>query len=147
MTDDLRKLLAGYVDGELSEQERMEFERKLAEDPRLREELKEFSRLKEVTGMASYTDLPDEMWEGYWQSLYRKMERGFGWIFLSLGAIILLSLGLFELFQDVFLDPEVSLWVKFGVAGAGVGAIILLVSFVRERLFAFKHERYREVIR
>ncbi|MDD3732187.1 MAG: zf-HC2 domain-containing protein, partial [candidate division Zixibacteria bacterium] len=89
MDKHLHELLAGYVDGELSDDERRAFETALVTDPELRRELEEFKKLKEVTGLMTYADLPEEVWENYWQSLYRKLERGFGWIFMSLGAIIL----------------------------------------------------------
>ncbi|MBD3402523.1 hypothetical protein GF420_06485 [candidate division GN15 bacterium] len=145
MTDDLRKLLAGYVDGELTPEQKEAFEAELARNPELRAELEEFQNLQEVTGMMRYADLPPEVWETYWQSLYRKLERGIGWIVLSVSAIVLLCFGAFEFFSHLWLAPDAPLWLKLGVSGATVGAIILLVSYGRERLFAFKHDRYREV--
>lgn len=145
MAEDMRKLLAGYVDGELTDQEREAFEKELQQDPRLRAELEEFRKLKEVTGMVRYADLPDEVWESYWQSLYRKLERGIGWILFSVGAITLFCFGLYQGLHQLYIDPEVSIWVKMGITALGGGVIFLLVSFVRERLFAYKRDRYREV--
>jgi hypothetical protein len=37
--------------------------------------------------------------------------------------------------------------VKIGISTCAFGAIVLLVSIIRERLFLFKTERYREVER
>jgi hypothetical protein len=147
MDKHLRELLAGYVDGELSDEERREFETALLTDPELRRELEEFKKLKEVTGLMSYADLPEEVWENYWHALYRKLERGFGWIFLSLGAIILLFFGGISALYQIYTDTGVSLWVKVGLAALILGVVTLLVSFVRERLFAYNRERYREVKR
>ncbi len=140
-------MLAGYVDGELSDEERQAFEAALAQDPELRAELEEFKRLQEVTGVMQYADLPDEVWDNYWQSIYRKTERGFGWILLSLGAIILLCFGLYEVMRELYVDSQIPLWVKIGVTAGGVGFIILLVSYIRERLFAYNRTRYKEVIK
>lgn len=142
-----RELLAGYVDGELSEKEREAFEKELATSAELRAELEEFRKLKEVTAGMKYADLPDEVWENYWSNLYRKTERGLGWILISLGAVILLSFGLFEAFSALYANPDNPLWLKVGVSGAALGAVILLVSFARERIFAYNRERYREVDR
>jgi len=147
MDKHLREMLAGYVDGELSGEERQAFEKELGENAELRAELEEFKRLKEVTGMVKYADLPEEVWESYWASLYRKTERGIGWIFLSIGAIILLGFGLYQGLSGMYTDPEVPLWMKIGVSGVGIGVIFLLVSYIRERLFAYNRERYREVTR
>ena len=145
MNDKYKELLAGYIDGELSEQQRADFERELAQNPQLRAELDEFSKLKEVTNSMKYADLPDEVWETYWSSMYRKLERGIGWILFSLGAILLLSFGLYEIFSQLYADPNAPLWLKIGLSGAGLGLIFLLVSYGRERLFAHKRDRYSEV--
>ncbi len=147
MNRDKRELLAGYVDGELSDEERKAFERELDRDPQLRAELNEFRKLKEVTGMMQYADLPDEVWDGYWQNLYRKMERGIGWILFSIGAIALLSFGVYQFFLELFSDAEVPMIVRISVTVLSIGAVILVVSFVRERLFAYNRDRYRKVIK
>ena len=147
MDEHLREMLAGYVDDELSDEQKKAFEKELANNAELRAELEKFRKLKEVTGMVQYADLPLAVWESYWSSLYRKLERGIGWILFSVGAVILLLFGLYVGLRDLYIDPNVSLWVKIGVTGVGAGLIILLVSFVRERLFAYRRERYREVIR
>lgn len=140
-----RELLAGYVDGELTAEEKAEFEAELAANPELRAELEEFTRLKEVTNKMHYADIPDEVWESYWQSVYRKTERGLGWILMSAGAIILLCFALYNAFSNLFTNPEIPLWVKIGLPALVGGAIILLVSYIRERIFSYKRERYREV--
>lgn len=142
-----RELLAGYVDGELSDKERAEFEQQLATSAELRAELEEFRKLKEVTAGMKYADLPDEVWENYWSNLYRRTERGIGWILMSVGTIILICFGLYEGFSALYTNPDNPLWLKLGVTGAAVGAVILLVSFARERIFAYHRERYREVER
>ncbi len=69
MNNDIRKLLAGYVDDELTENERRTVDEALLNDLELQAELDEFRKLKEVTGMAQYADLPDEVWETYWESI------------------------------------------------------------------------------
>ena len=145
MDERLRQMLAGYVDNELTEQERIEFERELAVNAELQRELKEFNRLKMVSGQMRYADLPDQVWEAYWQSVYRKIERGAGWVLASIGAIILLVFGAFEAFSKLYADPASPWWLKTGLTLAAVGLIILLVSLVRERFFAYKRERYTEV--
>jgi hypothetical protein len=147
MVKNRRELLSGYVDGELSDEERQAFEADLAVDAELRVELEEFRNLQEVTGMVKYADLPNEVWDNYWQSIYRKTERGFGWILLSLGAILLLCFGLYEVMGQLYADPEAPLWLKIGLTSLGAGFIFLLVSYGRERLFAYNRDRYKEVIK
>ena len=147
MSKNIRELLAGYVDGELPEADRLAFENELKVNAELRAELEEFVKLKEITGIMTYADLPDEVWENYWQSLYKKLERGFGWIFFSLGAIALLVYGLFEFLSELYINPTIPLIIKISITILLIGVIILLVSFSRERLFAYKRDRYKEVKR
>ena len=85
MDERYRELLAGYVDGELTPEEKAEFEAELARNPELRAELEEFTRLKEVTNKMHYADIPDEVWQSYWQSVYRKTERNLAAADLSAG--------------------------------------------------------------
>lgn len=145
MDNKSRELLAGYVDGELPKDARQAFERELETSPELRRELGEFRKLKEVTDMVHYADLPDEVWEGYWASLYRKLERGLGWILTSIGIIIVIGFALFQGLGQFYFDPQVPLIIKIGVGALGIGLVILIVSMVRERLFAYRRDRYREV--
>ena len=145
MSNDKHEMLAGYIDGELSENDRLEFEKELACNPDLQKELDEFTKLKDMTGTMTYTDLPDEVWDNYWQSLYKKLERGVGWILFSIGAIVLLCYGLFEFLSELYINSTIPILIKLSVSVLLIGIIILFVSFSRERLFAYKHDRYKEV--
>lgn len=147
MTKRLREMLAGYVDGELSADDRAAFETELSVNAELRAELEEFKKLQRVTDSVKYADLPPEVWESYWQNLYRKTERGIGWILYSIGFIILAGFGGYQLFSELYSDPEAPLWLKVGLSALAGGSIFLLVSFGRERIFAYNRERYREVNR
>ncbi len=145
MSNNMREMLAGYVDGELPENDRLAFEKELDTNPELRAELEEFMNLKEVTGIMTYADLPDEVWENYWQSLYKKTERSLGWILFSVGAIVLIFTGLFQIMNELYADSSVPLLIKISVTALILGAVILFVSFGRERIFAYKRDRYKEV--
>lgn len=143
----IKELLAGYQDGELDAQQLETVQTHLAECSDCREELARLNKVKEVAGKVKYNDLPLEVWDGYWQSIYRRVERGLGWIFLSMGAIIMIATGAFYLVKDFFLDSQVAIVPKVGVGGLIVGGSFLLVSLCRERIFAYNRERYREVQR
>jgi len=140
-------MLSGYIDGELSPEENTEFENYLKSDPELQKELETFRKLKEVTGAMKYADVPEVVWENYWASLYRKLERGLGWIFLSIGVIIFVAFACYHLVQDFFLDTGQPIILKIALACGILGVIILMVSIIRERVFASTHDRYDEVQR
>lgn len=145
--NDIRELLAGYQDGELDPTQEEMVREHLSECEQCRAELARLDKVKEVTGKVQYKDLPLEVWEGYWQNLYRRVERGLGWILVSIGSIIMAGVGIWYLLQRYFLNPEVGLFNKIGVGALLVGGIFLIVSVVREQLFAYTRDRYREVRR
>jgi predicted anti-sigma-YlaC factor YlaD len=145
--DKLKELLTAYADGELDEAGRREVEKHLAESEHLRRELESMKKMKSLTSQMQLVQPEEEVWNMYWNHVYNRLERGLGWILLSVGAIILLSFGAFHFVRDFLFDPEPPLIMKIGVSAAILGVIILLVSVLRERLFIRKSERYKEIVR
>lgn len=145
--EELKILLAGYQDGELDPEQKKQVEEYLSQSPELRAELEKLNKVKEVTEKVQYKDLPLEVWDTYWQNLYRRLERGLGWICTSVGAVLILITGLYYLVKDYFLDATLPLIPKIGVGALIVGGSFLFVSVARERLFAYNRDRYKEVQR
>jgi len=139
--------ISGKLDGELTPEQERQLDLHLQTCAVCRKEYDDLLKLKEVTSNMRFTDLPDRYWAGYWNDIYNRLERGLGWIFLSIGAIILLGFGAWELFDKFLLETSMPMLLRFGVGVGIIGVIILLVSILRERLFARKHERYEEVER
>ncbi|NIM52936.1 MAG: hypothetical protein GTO22_27480 [Gemmatimonadales bacterium] len=90
---------------------------------------------------------PDEIWDSYWGGVYRRLERGIGWILISLGTIVLLSYGVWKGVEDLLADTTLPTVVKVAVVALIVGLIALLVSVIREKLFVRKSDPYKDVIR
>jgi len=145
--DKYRIMLSGYIDNELTPEDKMELERHLSACQDCRRELEAFNKLKEVTGAMRYADIPEYVWENYWKGIYRRVELGLGWLLLSIGVIIILGFGLCALVQKFLLNPQEPFLLRIGVAAGGLGLIILLVSLIRERLFAYNRDRYKEIRR
>ena len=78
--DKLAREMTRYVDGLMSPAEEAAFLSRVEADPELRAELASQQKLKEVTDDMSMTQLPDRIWDGYWQGVYRRIERGTAWI-------------------------------------------------------------------
>jgi len=143
--DEMKILISGMIDGELEPNEKKTISDHLTSCAGCRDEFGKLNKLNEVTDDMKYFDLPDRLLAGYWHGIYNKIERGIGWMFLSIGAIILLIYGGWILFEKFFNDPTISLTAKIGIGAAIIGLIILLVSIIRERIFSKKHDRYDEV--
>ena len=147
MKRDWNVRISGYLDGELAPEERAAFERELAANPELAEELAAIQAVKEVTGGMRLREFPDQVWERYWQGTYNRMERRLGWILFSIGAIVLLTGGLYELALALISNSSEPWWIRLAVGALSGGLAILLISVVRERVFMAKRDPYREVER
>lgn len=143
--ESLRKQISAYLDGELEPREARQVEEHLAGCPECRREMEEMRKIEEVLSMMKLQNPPQEVWDVYWRSVYNRLERGLGWILLSLGAIILLFFGAYKMVEGILKDPAVPLVLKLGLLVFLAGVVVLLVSIGREQLFLRKKERYKEV--
>jgi predicted anti-sigma-YlaC factor YlaD len=146
--DDYRPWISGYVDEELAPQEREQLESHLQSCESCRRELEELVQFKEQLAMIQFNEPTDAELDRYWRSVYNRLERGLGWILFSLGTILLLCWGAFEVIEEMIRDPNVSMVVKIGVVALVVGLVVLFVSIARERLTIRQTDKYsREVER
>ncbi len=80
-------------------------------------------------------------------TVYRRLERSIGWILASVGAIVVVSYGVWTAISEMIADATVPWYIKAGVLALVVGAVILFVSVVREKLFVRKTDPYKDVVR
>ena len=111
------------------------------------EELKSLRAMQEVTGSMQLKKFPDEVWDQYWEHTYNRLERNFGWILISVGAIVLLTAGACELLRVLFTDSTTPWWIRAATGLVAAGLSVLFVSVLRERIFVRKTDPYREVKR
>jgi hypothetical protein len=142
-----QELLMKVVDGVASESERQEFDQLLEADAALRDEYTAMLRIKETTDQMQYVEMPDSFWDDYWHGIHNRLERGLGWTLLIVGAALIVGFVIFEFFRSFFLDGSVSIILRLGVLIAILGTLVLLISVLREKLFARKRERYKEIVR
>jgi hypothetical protein len=135
------------LDGELSSQEQAELDRLLADDDRLQAEWERFRRVKEVTETMSYREPPPEIWEDYWTVVYNRLERGLGWILVSVAALVLFGYGAWHAIEAILADSGLPGFVKIAIFALVLGAAILFVSVAREKLFTRKRDAYSEIQR
>ncbi len=147
MPRDWMPYVSAYLDDELEPAERAAFEDELLRDHRLREELEEMQSMKKLVGGMRLRELPDKAWDDYRERTYSRLERRVGWILLSVGAMVLVGYGLYELVLFLISGAELTWWIRVAIGAVCVGLAILLVSVIRERIFVWKRDPYREVKR
>lgn len=144
---DYKDLMMGYLDDELSDEQRRQFEEHLAGCPECAGELEEFRKLKAITDEVSLAEPEDRIWQDYWNGIYNRIERGVGWIVFSVAAILMVIYGGFRAIEELVKDPNVEITLKVGLLALISGLAILFVSVLRERLYFWKKDRYKDVRR
>ena len=147
MIKDWRPYVSAYLDDELGSTEREALEREIARDPELLEEVETMRKVKNMMSGIALRSLPDSVYDDYRERTYNRLERGVGWILLSIGAIVLIGYGLYELVAFLAAGSELAWWVRVGIGAVCAGLAVLFVSVARERLFVWKRDPYREVER
>jgi len=143
--EQIKQIIAAAVDGGLDDESRAMVAGHLATCPECRKEYEELTKVEEVMGKMTFKNPPHGIWDVYWTSVYNRLERGIGWILFSLGAIILLFFGGYKLVEGIIENAALPLLLKVGVLALLGGAIVLLVSLIREQFFVRKRERYKEI--
>ena len=140
-------LLMGYLDGELSAEEKDRLEKHLKTCASCQEELGDFRKLIAITNEVGLLEPEDKLWERHWGGIYNRIERRIGWVLFGVAAIALLIYGGFVMVEEIVTDPKISVLLKVGICAMIIGLAILFVSVVRERLFFWSNDRYKNVRR
>ena len=144
---DYKDSMMAYLDNELNDEQLRAFEAHLASCPQCTQELEEFKKLKHITDGVELVEPEDRLWQQYWGGVYNRIERGIGWVVFSVAGILLLIYGGFTAIENVITDPGVSALLKVGLLVLLAGLAILFVSIVRERIFFWSKDRYKDVRR
>ena len=144
---DHKDFMMAYLDNELDDQQKRAFEEHLAGCPDCTRDMAQFRKLKQMTDSVAFVEPEDRVWEQYWGNIYNRIERGMGWILFSVAAIALLIYGGFQLIEEIIEDPTLGTLLKIGLFALLGGLVILLVSVVRERMYFWSRDRYRDVRR
>ena len=145
--DDHKDQLMGYLDNELSDEQRRRFEEHLAGCTDCADELEEFKKLKAITDEVSLAEPEEKVWQDYWSGVYNRIERGIGWIMFSVAAVALAIYGGFKAIEELIKDPGIEITLKIGLLTLIAGLAILFVSVLRERLYFWRRDRYKDVRR
>jgi predicted anti-sigma-YlaC factor YlaD len=142
-----KDLMMAYLDSEIDDEQRRVFEEHLASCPQCSREMREFQKLKQLTDNVTLVEPEDRIWEQYWGGVYNRVERSLGWILFSVAAILLTIYGGFELIEKIIRDQTVGILLKVALLVLIAGLAILFVSVLRERIYFWKKDRYKDVRR
>jgi len=144
---DHKDLMMAYLDDELDDEQKRAFEAHLSSCGDCAKDMEEFKKLKQMTDGVALAEPEDRVWEEYWNRTYNRIERGAGWILFSVAAIALLLYGGFEVVETIIQDRTVGVLAKVGLLALIGGLAILFVSVLRERVYFWSRDRYKDVRR
>jgi len=144
---DMNIKIMAFIDKELSTKEMLEIKKLIDREKLYRDKYNELMKLKEVTSDMKFKKLPDMYWDEYWHHIYNRIERGISWILISIGTIIVIFFALWGFVNELITDQQLNPILKIGILILLLGAIILLISVIREKLMVRRLDKYREVER
>jgi GR25 family glycosyltransferase involved in LPS biosynthesis len=140
-------LLEKHFENELTDLEKQEFETLINSKTELKREFEEQKRIKEVLRKMKLKNPSREQWDSYWMGVYNRIERGIAWIVISIGALIFFGYSSYEVVHALINDTHTPPLAKLGVTLLIFGALILIFSLIREKIFTSKRDKYKEIQR
>lgn len=140
--DQLGELLSGYVDDELTQQERQRVEVHLRSCMTCRETIEQLNELRGTMGDAMRTEgLSEEQWDRMAGESFGQTGQQLGWFMIACPLVIATVVGgvLFAW------DDEVPVLVKCFVALIAGGLSLLFGIVVRQRWTEYGDDKYRKV--
>lgn len=148
MQDDRREpthdelLAMAYVDGELSTEERRDFEARLADDAALGREVAELRGLELLARRMAPPEPADHEWARVRASASHRIGSRVGFLGLGGGALALVALALWAIFTS-----DEALGLKLAIAALVVGVASLFLVTLRARLAQLPFDPYTKVQR
>ena len=135
------EFLSGYIDGELTQQERQRVEIHCDGCAECRQQLDELKNLREQVGNARLSEHGEDKWRETMNDTAVKATRGIGWLLLIGGILAISGIVLFSFITD----PTLELHMKFIIGAIYGGLAILFISVLRQRLIERKTDKYKDV--
>ncbi len=133
--------LSGYIDGELTQQERQRVEVHCSTCEECAASLAELRALRERVGKSHLSEFGQDIWREKMNDTVVTTSRGIGWLLL-IGSFLV---GAGIAIVMFFLDAGTTLDEKLVIGGGYLGLALLFVSVLRQRLIERKSDKYKDV--
>jgi len=139
--DHVGELLSGYIDGELTQQQRQRVEVHCGGCKECNSNLSELRALRERVGRSGLSELGEDIWREQMDDTTVRATRGIGWLLFIGGLLIVAGYGIYEF----VIDTSMTLGVKLLFAAIYGGMGVLFISVLRQRLIERKTDKYKDV--
>lgn len=135
------ELMSGYIDGELTQQERQRIEVHCDSCSECSSTLAELIELRETVGNSRLSVTGEDKWREIMDDTTVKVSRGIGWLLVIGSALIVGGMGLFAFVTNL----SIGLGAKILIALVYGGPVALFISVLRQRLIERKSDKYKDV--
>ena len=135
------ELLSGYIDGELTQQDRQRVEVHCDGCSDCKTVLEDLKRLRAEVGKSRLSEFGEDKWRETMDDTTVKATRGIGWVLLIGGLLALGGIVVYEFITD----PTLELHMKVIIGAIYGGLAVLLLSVLRQRLIERKTDKYKDV--
>ena len=133
--------LSGYVDGELTQQERQQVELHCGDCEHCSNELKQLQAVRASIGKARLSDMDQDAWREMMGDTTVKASRAIGWLLFVGGILAAVGLGVYA----IIFESSASFFEKAIVGAIYAGLAGLFISVFRQRLIERKTDKYKDV--
>jgi hypothetical protein len=134
-------LISGYLDGELTQQQRQSVDVHLADCAECSDRLAELEALRKRVSGARLSRVGDDVWREQMNDMTVKVSRGIGWLLFLGGLLLIGGFGIYQFVIDTSVEPLFKLMISAVYLGLGA----LFVSVLRQRLVERKTDKYKNV--
>jgi hypothetical protein len=133
--------LSGYLDGELTQQQRQRVRLHLEECAECAHLLEELTTLRARTGESDLSGLGADRWRENMNEPGVALSRGLGWLLLIGAGVMIGAIGVFKFLTD----PGLGAGWKILVSAFYLGWLGLFISVLRQRLIERRSDPYKDV--
>ena len=137
----VNELLSGYLDGELTQQQRQRVDLHLEGCEECTANLTDLQELHHRIGKAALGDSNKDIWRERIDDTAVQITQGIGWL-LFIGGMLLVA-GF--VIMSFIMDPSISVFMKLVISAVYLGLGALFVSVLRQRLIERKTDKYKDV--
>ena len=135
------ELLSGYLDREITQQQRQQVDVHCENCEACRKELSELREMRERVGSARLSDTSADGWREDMNDTTVRTTRGIGWLLFVGAMMIIAAIGIYEF----VIDSSINTFMKLLIGGMYLGLALLFVSVLRQRLIERKTDKYKDV--
>ena len=139
--DHVNELLSGYLDGELTQQQRQRVGLHIEGCEACAANLNDLQDLHNRIGKAGLGEGSKDIWREKMDDTAVQLSQGIGWLLLIGGMLFVAGI----VIVSFILDPSISVFMKLVISAVYLGFGALFVSVLRQRLIERKSDKYKDV--